>query len=87
MRWACLVAIFYLDSGLGEVLLCGRLELAFGGNRRKVLPAGQSSPCLTHCMHACVSTETRSLLHGPHHHYHHLLPPAMADPLVVGAGA
>ena len=35
MRWACL-SIFFLDLGLGEVLLWGRLEPAFGGNRRRV---------------------------------------------------
>ena len=43
-------------------------------------PAGQSSrrgwctgtsPFLIQCMHACVSTETRSLFHSPHHHHHH----------------
>ena len=42
-RRACL-AIFFLDLGLGDILLWGRLELAFGGNRRRgFFPAGQSS--------------------------------------------
>ena len=42
MRWASL-AIFFLDLGLGEVLLWERLEPAFVGNRRRFFPAGQSS--------------------------------------------
>ena len=52
MRWASL-AIFFLDLGLGEVLPWGRLEPAFGGNRRRgfrlVSPAeGVSALALTH---------------------------------------
>ena len=42
VRWACL-AIFFLAMGLGEFLHQGRLEHAFGGNRRRGFPAGQSS--------------------------------------------
>ena len=42
VRWASL-AIFFLALGLGEVLHQGRLEPASGGNRRRGLPAGQSS--------------------------------------------
>ena len=44
-EWACL-AIFFLALGLGDFFFCtwGRLEPAFGGNRRRgFLPAGQSS--------------------------------------------
>ena len=33
VRWACL-AIFFLALGLGDLLHWGRLEPAFGGNRR-----------------------------------------------------
>ena len=42
VRWACL-AIFFLDLGLGDCLHRGRLEPAFGGNRRRFFPAGQST--------------------------------------------
>ena len=42
VRRACL-AIFFLDLGLGDFLHRGRLEPAFGGNRRRGIPAGQSS--------------------------------------------
>ena len=44
MRWASL-AIFFLALGLGDCLHWGRVEPAFGGNRRRGLffPAGQSS--------------------------------------------
>ena len=57
------------------------LEPAFGGNRRGglfffrlVSPVeggwcAGTSPRLIRCTHARVSTETRSLLHGPHHHH------------------
>ena len=33
VTWACL-ATFFLDLGLGEVCTWGRLEPAFGGNKR-----------------------------------------------------
>ena len=36
VRWACL-AIFFLASGLDEVCSWGRLEPAFGGNRRRLV--------------------------------------------------
>ena len=41
-RWACL-AFFFLALGLGELCTWRSLENAFGGNRRRGLPAGQSS--------------------------------------------
>ena len=49
MRWACL-AIFFLDLELGETCTWGRLEPAFGGNRRKgsgwsVQPRGLAHWC------------------------------------------
>ena len=57
----------FLDLGLGEVLLLGRLELAFGENRRRfffrlVSPAewaGALAPArLIHCMRALEWTDT-----------------------------
>ena len=42
MRRACL-AIFFLNLRLGELCTRGRLEPASGGNRRRGIPAGQSS--------------------------------------------
>ena len=42
VRRACL-AIFFLDLGLGDFLHRRHLEPAFGGNRRRGIPAGQSS--------------------------------------------
>ena len=75
VRWACL-AIFFLALGLDDYLHWERLEPAFGGNKRSVFPAGQSSrrgQCTgtgplkliaraLACMnrHACFS-------HRPHH--------------------
>ena len=52
VRWACL-AIFFLALGLGDFCTWGRLEPAFGGNRRRefrlVSPAeGVSALALTH---------------------------------------
>ena len=41
-RWACL-AIFFLALGLGEDCTGDALEPAFGGNRHRRVPAGQSS--------------------------------------------
>ena len=43
MWWACL-AIFFLALGLGDCLLWGHLEPAFGGNRRGGPPAGSVQP-------------------------------------------
>ena len=42
MRWACF-AIFFLALGLGEFCNWGRLEPAFGGNKRSRVPTAQSS--------------------------------------------
>ena len=63
MRWASL-AIFFLDLGLGEVLLWGRLEPAFGGNRLNVFSGWTVQPKgsvhwhwsdLIRCIHAFIS--------------------------------
>ena len=43
LRWACL-AIFFLDLWFGEVLLWGRLEPAFVGNRRMVFSGWSVQP-------------------------------------------
>ena len=80
MRWVSL-AIFFLALGLGDVLHCWNLPsegTVVGVFVRLVSPAeggwcAGTSPFSIHCMHACVSTETRSLSHGPHHHHHHPL--------------
>ena len=74
------------SSTRGWVILhWGRLEPAFGGNRRRFFPAGQSSrsdQCTGHwsvlirCTYARVSTETRALFPGPlHSHHNHHKPP------------
>ena len=78
VRWACL-AIFFLALVLGEVLHWGCLEPAFGRNRHRGFPAGQSSRrdqctgtgpfqldalCMRMDRHPHVT-------HHPHHHHNH----------------
>ena len=67
VRWASL-AIFFLDLGLGEVLLWERLEPAFGWNRRRffsgwsVQPKGPVRWALAHLINGRVRLNGQTIL-------------------------